>query len=318
MKISNLPTATTITANDLIAFIDSDSNPIATDKISFLNFVASVFNNVPTGAIPGSVFDYVISGGVWTGDAYGSTRAASMTAMTVYINSRTISISAVTARTFTASKDTYIDVLDNLDGTGTLVYTEVSNNAASPALASNSLRIGIIVTGASTIANAGSVNQGQEDKILPIASSIAYSVTDSLGNLICPRDPNRKLLGYKEILADQTGITGPSDITGLAVPIIILSGMYGRKIKVRSYAKITHTTADGYITHTINEGATQINAATANSRSGSIGETLVVDKTFTPSVGSHTYKAQAYNNAAGTVAIRASATACAFIEVTLE
>jgi len=116
-------------------------------------------------------FDYVASGLVWSGDAYGSTRNASMTSGVVVINGNPITVASVTARSFTASRDTYIDVLDAGDGTGTVVYTEVTNNAASPALAANSIRIGIIVTGASNIANVGSVNQGQEDKLLPITSS---------------------------------------------------------------------------------------------------------------------------------------------------
>lgn len=180
-----------------------------------------------TDAISEFAFDYVVSGLVWSGDSYGSTRAASMTAGIAYISGVRLTIAAVSARTFTASKDTYIDV----DNTGTLVYTEVSNNAASPALASNSIRIGIIVTGAGNIANAGSVNQGQEDKVLPIASSIPYSVTDSLGNLICPRDPNRKILGYRQITSNFTTSSNVShvQVTGLSCPIILPTG---RKIKV--------------------------------------------------------------------------------------
>ncbi len=174
----------------------------------------------PQTFVDESTFDYVASGCVWSGDAYGSTRVASMTAGTVYINGRRISLSAVTSRTFTASKDTYVDVLDNADGTGTIVYTEATNNAASSALAANSIRIAIIVTGASNIANAGSVNQGQRDKALPIASSIPYSVTDSLGNLICSRDPNRKMLGYRQRITSFTATT-EAQITELSCPVIV-------------------------------------------------------------------------------------------------
>lgn len=171
-------------------------------------------------------FDFVASGCVWSGDSYGSTRAASMTSGVVYIGGKRVTVSAVTARSFTASKDTYIDV----DNTGTLTYTEVANNAASPTLAASSIRLGIIVTGASNIANVGSVNQGQQDKVLPIASSVAYSVTDSLGNLICPRDPSRKLLGYKQIIANiSSAATSSTLMTGLSCPVI---APVGRKVVV--------------------------------------------------------------------------------------
>lgn len=179
-------------------------------------------------------FDYVASGCVWSGDSYGSTRNASMTSGVIYIGGKRLTLSAVTARSFTASKDTYIDVSDNGDGTGLITYNEVTNNAASPALASNNVRIGIIVTGAGNIANAGSVNQGQQDKVLPIASSIAYTTTDSLGNLICPRDPLRRVLGYRQITSDfSTGSTTAVQITGLSCPVIVPAD---RRVKVKVFS----------------------------------------------------------------------------------
>lgn len=188
-------------------------------------------------------FDYVASGGVWTGDAYASTRAASMTAMICYINGRRISISAVTARSFTASKDTYIDVLDNADGTGTLVYTEVTNNAASPALAANSIRIGIIVTGASNIASVASVNQGEETKLLPIASSIPYAVTDSLGNIINPRDPNRRVLGYRKATGGQG--TSSDTYVDLTSVNLVCNIPAGRKVKITANFVSVYNTTSG-------------------------------------------------------------------------
>lgn len=173
-----------------------------------------------------TIFDHVASGLVWSGDAYGSTRVASMTSGVVYIAGVRVPVPAVTSRTFTASRDTYIDV-----GTdGVVDYNEVTNNNASPALSASHIRIAIIVTGASNIADVGSVNQGQEDKILPIASSIAYTTTDSLGNLICSRDPNRRTLGYRQILTAPTTTSGTvAAITGLTVPVIAPTG---RKVLV--------------------------------------------------------------------------------------
>ena len=239
-------------------------------------------------------FDYVASGGVWSGDSYGSTRNASMTALTCYINGRRGTISAVTARTFTASKDTYVDVL-NSSGTFSLVYTEVANNAASPSLAANSIRLGIIITGVSNIANAGSVNQGQETKVLPIASSVPYAVTDSLGNLICPRDPNRKILGYRQIVGGNfvTASATPVQITGLSVPVIIPAG---RKAKVTVVSEeFMNFTSGMYAVVSIWDGVvnsgTQINQAVTRAATGTMSTPCFASAIVTPTSTSKTYNA---------------------------
>ena len=260
-------------------------------------------------------FDYVASGCVWSGDAYASTRNASMgtggaSANVVYIGGKRLVVSNVTARSFTASKDTYIDV----DNTGTLVYTEVTNNAASPALAANSIRIGIIVTGASNIAAVGSVNQGQETKVLPIASSVPYAVTDSLGNLICPRDPNRRVLGYKQIIANQSGITAATDITGLATTVNVPSG---RKVRISGgNVVMSNGTAGGVVVLLIMESSTELNESTAYVGNTLNGFGVYASTLVTPSAGTHTYKLQ-IQATSGTGTINASALRPTFILVEL-
>lgn len=241
-------------------------------------------------------FDYIASGGVWSGDAYASTRNASMTAVTCYINGRRGTISAVTARSFTASKDTYIDIL-NTAGTFSLVYTEVTNNAASPALAANSIRLAIIVTGASNIAAAGSVNQGEETKVLPIASSIPYQTTDSLGNLICPRDPTRKVLGYRQLLASTAASTtsgAQQAILGLSCPVVVPAG---RRVRVSmglgigvissggSGSPVSVAIARGSVS-TIVAQANGTTSASAGSAAGLAGNPIGVE---VPGSGSFTY-----------------------------
>lgn len=253
-------------------------------------------------------FDYVASGCVWSGDAYGSTRNASMTAGAVYIGGKRVAVSLVTARSFTASKDTYIDV----DNAGTITYNEVNNNAASPALAANSIRLGIIVTDGTDIQDAGSVNQGQESKVLPIASSIAYSVTDSLGNLICPRDPNRRILGYRQYTSNVTTTSASlGDITGLSLNVIVPEG---RKVRVSAkdgeYTRhsitgsgVSLATYDATAAVVIEERATSapgVNFAFNNS---------IVGKPYTPpSSGVRNFKAQ-FGKTIATGTIIASATA---------
>ena len=161
-----------------------------------------------------TLVDFVASGGVWSGDAYASTLAASMTALVCYINGQRGTISAVTARAFTASKDTYIDVL-NTAGAFTLVYTEVANNAASPALASNSLRLGIVVTGGSNIAAATSINQGQASRTLPTTTNVGKAGIDSLGNKIYRREPTDALT-----FIANTALVGGGDILSITLPLL--------------------------------------------------------------------------------------------------
>lgn len=263
-------------------------------------------------------FDYVASGCVWSGDSYGSTRNASMTSGVIYINGRRLTADTVTSRSFTASKDTYIDASDNGDGTALLTYTEVSNNAASPALAANNVRIGIIVTGASNIANAGSVNQGEETKVLPIASSVAYAVTDSLGNLICPRDPNRKILGYRQITSTvtTTSVATDVDVTGLSVPVIIPTN---RKIKISVFAiRINSTQGAGSdLLARIKESTTVLNSTQMHTPVSGYNMPVSVGYVTTPTVGSHTYKVAIYQGGSGTLTFAAASSAPAFIIVEL-
>ena len=259
------------------------------------------------------VFDHVASGAVLAGLGYGSTLTASLSAGVAYINGLRQIIAAVATRTYTASKDTYVDALYNANGTATIVYTEVANNAASPALAANSIRLGIVVSGAN-IASVASINQGQIEKILPIASSTPYSVTDSLGNLICPRDPNRKLLGYKQIANSQAGITAEVDLTGSAAPVKVPDG---RKIRISFYAngyQNTTTTTPSIIIH---EDGVQIYAENAfvATATGAIPVATAVFRN--PSAGLHTYKVRV-SSPVGSGTVLASSNIPAHIAIELE
>lgn len=260
------------------------------------------------------MFDYVASGCVWTADSAGSTRNASMTSGVVYLSGKRLTVNAVTARSFTASKDVYVDFSDNGDGTAAITYTDNTNNAASPALTAGSLRNAIIVVGASSIAAAASINQGQEDRVLPIASSVAYSVTDSLGNLICPRDSGRRLLGYKQVSSDQGSITSITDLTGLAAPVIVPTG---RKIKITSRVRFGNSTVDTINNVYIFESSTQLDADSILTRSGGAGASARPEYTTTPSAGLHTYKLRMDNGGSGTATTKASSNALAWIRVEL-
>lgn len=304
--------------------ITADSVTVATGKIT-----TSAVGKLEDRGIAldtyrsGMLFDFVISGGVWTADSAGVNRNGSMTAIAVMINGQLLNstnssgLGAIAAHTFTASKDTYIDIL-NTAGVGTVVYTEANNNAASPALAANSLRIGIVVTAAGSIAAAASINQGQEDRVLPIASSIPYAVTDSLGNLICPRDPNRKIIGQRQIIADYTGgaaSTAENDVTGLSIPVIVPAG---RKIVISGLANVYNNTAAANMEYRIKEGATQLSSTNINVVNSSVVQFCRFETpAITPTAGSHTYKLSQISAVTAGPNVSASSTKPAFLKVEL-
>jgi hypothetical protein len=88
--------------------------------------------------------NFVASGGVV---AISSGLIGTFSNIVYYINGKRYKKSSVPNKTYTASKDTYVDI----DNTGAVTYTEVLNNATSPALAANSIRLAIVVTNASAI-----------------------------------------------------------------------------------------------------------------------------------------------------------------------
>lgn len=270
------------------------------------------------GAIPIFKFDYVDSGCVWTADNVGVNLNASMTAGVVVINGNPVTVALVTARAFTTNVDTYIDVLDNGDTTGLLVYTTAVTNAASPALAANSIRIGIIQA-AATITATTKVNQGQEDKVFPIASSIPYAVTDSLGNLICPRDPGRKVLGYRQIIAGVSGTTtAATQATGLSCPVIVPTG---RKIKISAFTALFSPSTNNSPIVTIWEGVVsgggtqkqQYNGVASNATAA--GGYIEVE--YTPSSTSITLNLGLAQTSSGTATWNAAATFPGYIKVEL-
>jgi len=131
-----------------------------------------------------------------------------------------------------ASKDTYIDFVPGT--TPTYVAILITNNTTSPALASSiGVRMGIIVSGASSIS---SINQGQPTAAAPVISSNVLAINDSIGNLIFPVDPLSKVLGMR-VLTNQTA----SDAVGVATlipgtecPVVVPAG---KRVKVTLYGE---------------------------------------------------------------------------------
>jgi hypothetical protein len=343
ISISADNVATLITSRATTPTSDDGTPPTYGTLIAIVtvaNGAASITNGNITdkraGALAGinsassffALYNFIESGCVWSGDAYASTKNASMTSGYVWINGSRLTVAAVTARVFTASKDTYVDFKDNLDGTASINYTEVANNIVSPALfgsgtTGNTVRNAIIITGATNILAVASINQGQETMVLPIASSIAYSVTDSLGNLICPRDPSRKLLGYRQIVTAFTTAANNVDtqITGLSVPVVIPSG---RKIRIKFYCRGIQMNAGAPNTGavriwegTVGSGVQLSDQAWYLSANGSDFQGNPIEAVRTAPSTSLTYNASIIQPSANTKQITAGSTDPAYVSVEL-
>lgn len=245
--------------------------------------------------------NFIQTGGVWTQNAG---LVGSMTALTLWIAGIQYSVAAVASHTFGASVDTYIDYTV---GTG-ITYTAVSNNAASPALAANSVRLSIVVTNGSAITF---INQGQTDTTLtnfgPTVSSNALTVSDSLGNRIYPTNPNGGLIGYRQITAPFTSTTTPGyvAVTGMSMPIQIPTG---RSVDITVYCPALKSSAiaGSGVNLAILESSTVLGAASfAEPISNYPFQVNTRAILGAPTAGTHTYTVDASQSAAGTLSVGA-------------
>lgn len=300
-----------MTLNTYIRNTPIESAKHNADHQSLANGTSDTIANSLTTFRSESFFNYVASGCLWTADSVGVNKNASMSSGTVYIAGTRVPVNAVSARVFTASKDTYIDV----DNTGALTYTEVANNAASPSLAVNNLRLGIITTDGTKIAATGNINQGQIGASSPTISSAILAVSDTLGNLIHNINPVPTIIGYSQATSVQSGITTITDLTSLVTNIIVPSG--NRKIRITGSGLFLSTVANDSAVLYIREGSNTIaldEAIVSNSPSHGMKAIYI----GTPSAGLHTYKLSlARDTGTGTIQLNCGTGYAAFISVEL-
>ena len=79
--------------------------------------------------------------------AVSANLTSDISAGTAYVRGARISKASATPKTYTASRDTYVDV----DSSGNFQYTVVNNGAAVPSVAANSIRLAKIVTDGTAI-----------------------------------------------------------------------------------------------------------------------------------------------------------------------
>ena len=306
--------ATPILQNELAiaqAIQSFDASQIAAGTL-----VASAFNASinPNTLLNETTFPFVRSGCIWSAVS-SSPPIGTMTGGVVYINGIRIVVNSVPSHTFAVNSDTYVDV----DVNGNVGYAAVANNAASPALAANSIRLGIIVTNATAIT---SINQGSPQATTPVASSVTYSVSDSLGNLIYPTNPSPGLLGYRQITGGFTTTNSSATlVTGLSCTVIVPAY---RDIEIVAHAgALYNTTSTARAEMSIWDGTvgsgTQLDSAWGagvNSFAAGSGSAMAVVQ-YTAQA-TKTYNVGLLANNAGTATIAGGSTQPTYISVEIK
>lgn len=166
-----------------------------------------------------AMFDFVSSGLTIPTSA---NLISSVAAGIAYINGKRIAFSAV-AKTFTASKDTYVDLKDD----GTLVYVEVANGATSGmALTANAIRIAKVVTSGVAITK---VIQGAG--IFPGAGDQQeFAGLDPLGNPIYNTDPTDPFSKVGIWMVDASPM--PTSFTVITSSKLTLNVPYKHKLEI--------------------------------------------------------------------------------------
>lgn len=185
---------TSFWVNSMMDGIFVGHNPDGSFKVAALKAALGNDGNL-VQSLDDVLGDFVLSGGVWS---LLSGLNGQMTAMTAYINGYKNTLAAVATRAFTLSKDTYVDVLHNTTtNVFSLVYSEVANGAAAPALAADSIRIAKVVTNGSTI------------------TSVSRTGQDSLNNQLYPTRPSVPKVTHIRVQM-SANIVNPA--TGLTIP----------------------------------------------------------------------------------------------------
>lgn len=151
-----------------------------------------------------TILNHIVSGGVV---AQSSGLIGTFSNIVFYINGQRYSGTSIANKTYTASKDTYVDITASSGGTVSVTYSEVANGAASPALAANNIRVAKVVTSGAAIT---SVTQ--------------KGGNDTLGNVIYPQGPFSSLLltnPYKFHATETNGMA-----VALGTTIIFNSELY--------------------------------------------------------------------------------------------
>ncbi len=231
----------------------------------------------------------------------------SLSAGVVWIDGVPVDVSLISSIAMTASRDNYVDI----DKKGTVYVTPVTNNTASPALASNRIRIGIVVTGAGSVSV---INQGEPLATLPVVSNEILNISDSVGNMICPQKGQRVLAYRRRTTLFTTASSSDVLITGLSATVRIPSNVRRVKVKLSNRAAFNNT-AGAYVGLSVykgNVGTTKIyqQYGAGNASSASVHIPFNMDPIIDVTPGSTvTFQAGAVALSGGTSSLTVEATA---------
>jgi hypothetical protein len=116
--------------------------------------IADILRKLGTGELSAdplrtSLFsNFIVSGGVV---AQSAGLIGTFSNIIFYLNGRRFAGTSIANKTYTASKDTYVDVTAASDGTVSVLYTEQANGTTPPALTTNYLRVAVVVTSGAAI-----------------------------------------------------------------------------------------------------------------------------------------------------------------------
>jgi hypothetical protein len=143
-----------------------DGSQVVAGSIQAAAMAASIN---PNTIMHDTISPFVQSGLVWS---TVSGLQGTMSGGTIYVGTSSayyrVIVNGIGSYTFTASKDTYIDI----DYNGNVYYSAVANGAAAPSLTANSLRVAKVVSSTSFL-------------------TVTQTGYDSLNNLIYPTSPNQ-------------------------------------------------------------------------------------------------------------------------------
>lgn len=155
-----------------------------------------------------SMIDYVVSG--LSLPTTSANLTGTLSSGQAYVVGQRV-VKGAQAHTYTASKDTYVD-LDNL---GVLHYSAVGNGAGAPSLTSNSIRLGFVTTGASAITSATTTGKDSLGNVMrnTIYTPTCKLVIPSGGGQVIGNTPAAITFGSGTTTLDNDGMHSESSNT---------------------------------------------------------------------------------------------------------
>lgn len=225
------------------------------------------------------IADYVVSGLL---SPTSADLNSTMTAGSAYAAGVRVTLAA-TAKLYTASKDTYVD----LSNTGVLTYVEVANGAGAPAVTASSIRLQKVVTNATAVTAVTqlALTGMTANKMLAtntVSKTSAYTATLADDTILCDATAGTFAVTLPPVAtcAGRTFIVRKTDSSANAVTLAdTIDGTAGRALKVIHATYVIKSTGtvftiigafragNGYAENMTVSGQQDINAGTVGAPS---------------------------------------------------